>query len=286
MLYHFCTNGLRKGLVFSSDKDYIYGMNSIALCKIKFQDVKVMAFCLMNNHVHFILDCEEKDGIMFLKHYKSLVGAYLKRTYGNERNLAGADIGYKAMTSPDYIVKAIAYVLRNPLSAGVQVIPSEYRWSSAQLYFGSRAFCQAGQIRISGLSQTRIKVLTKSHCSFPPEWHIDVNGMIFPGDYTDYKAVEAIYGRPSQLMYHILKNSDAEIEADTGVLTKCRYSDEELCASRDYIIHDTFHKASLSSMSIEEKITLASMMRSRYHASWPTLSRITGLDRDLLKLMK
>ena len=70
MYYHFCTNGLLKNIIFSSNEDYIYGMNAIANCKIQYIDVKILAFCLMNNHVHFILDCEKDDGLLFMKHYK------------------------------------------------------------------------------------------------------------------------------------------------------------------------------------------------------------------------
>ena len=76
-----------KNIIFSSNEDYIYGMNAIAICKIQYIDVKILAFCLMNNHVHFILDCEKDDGLLFMKHYKLLIGKSLKNKYGMERNL-------------------------------------------------------------------------------------------------------------------------------------------------------------------------------------------------------
>lgn len=101
MYYHFCTNGLLKNIIFSSNEDYIYGMNAIAICKIQYIDVKILAFCLMNNHVHFILDCEKDDGLSFMKHYKLLIGKYLKNKYRTERNLNGADIGCKEMSDPN-----------------------------------------------------------------------------------------------------------------------------------------------------------------------------------------
>ena len=93
MYYHFCTNGLLKNIIFSSDEDYIYGMNAIAICKSKYVDVKILAFCIMNNHVHFIFDCTKDEGESFMRYYKLLLGVYLKKNYGAERNLDGADIG-------------------------------------------------------------------------------------------------------------------------------------------------------------------------------------------------
>ena len=95
--------------------------------------------------------------------------------------------------------------------------------------------------------------------------------------------MEKIFGRPSQLLYYLSKNNDTVIEADTGILSKCKYSDKEILASRDTLIEKVFHKKSISMMSIENKISLASMLRKRYGLSIPTLGRVTGLDRDLLR---
>lgn len=285
MYYHFCTNGLLKNIIFSSDADYIYGMNAIAICKSKYVDVKILAFCIMNNHVHFILDCTKDEGELFMRYYKLLLGVYLKKNYVAERNLDGADIGCKEISDPDYCVRAIAYVLRNPLSAGVQVVPGEYRWSSANLYFASRTFAQRNLMSIGSIPVLKVRSLTRSHCRFSPEWRLDENGMIFPGDYVDYESVERIFLRPSQLLYYVLKNNDSSIESDTGILAKCRYSDNELCASRDILIREHFGKSRLTQLSVEERISLASMMRRRYGVSLPSLSRIIQIDRQLLRGM-
>ena len=114
MYYHFCTNGLLKNLLFVSDQDYIYAMNTIAFSKLKYPSVNILAFCIMNNHVHFIFDCEENEGRNFMIYYKRRIGMYLHDLYPNERNLIGADVACKKMSDPDYIVKAI--------SAGIKLV--------------------------------------------------------------------------------------------------------------------------------------------------------------------
>ena len=106
-------------------------------------------------------------------------------------------------------VKAIAYVLRNPMSAGIQIMPGEYRWSSTNLYFASRSFVLQNYTPISSLPVVKMREITGSRCKFPAKWRIDMDGMIFPGDYVDYKTVETIFVRPMQLLYYILKNNDA-----------------------------------------------------------------------------
>ncbi len=284
MLYHFCTNGLKKGLIFTSDQDFTYGMNAIGLCKLKFDNIRILAFCLMGNHVHFVIDSsEEEEGISFMRYYKLLIGNYLKITYGKERSLKGADIGFKCMSNAEYCVNAIAYVLRNPISAGLLISPTEYRWSSACLYFGSRIFRQEVWDIVKNIGRERLRSITHSHGAFPDDWRINSNGLIFPGEYTDYKGVEIIFGKPAQLIYHITKNNDLIIEQDTGILSKFHYSDEELCESRNTLILNHFRKKQLTELSIEEKISLASMMKKRYRLSFPALSRLVGINRQILR---
>lgn len=283
MLYHFCTNGLKKGLIFTSDQDFTYGMNAIGLCKLKFHNIRILAFCLMGNHIHFVIDSSEEEGISFMRYYKLLIGNYLKITYGKERSLKGADIGFKCMSDAEYCVNAIAYVLRNPISAGLLISPTEYRWSSACLYFGSRIFRQEVWDIVKNIGRERLRSITHSHGSFPDDWRINNNGLIFPGEYTDYKDVEIIFGKPAQLIYHITKNNDLIIEQDTGILSKFHYSDEELCESRNTLILNHFRKKQLTELSIEEKISLASMMKKRYRLLFPTLSRLVGINRQILR---
>ena len=48
---HICTAGLEKEIIFKTDADYIFGMNSIPVCMAD-KDISMHAFCLMDNHVN------------------------------------------------------------------------------------------------------------------------------------------------------------------------------------------------------------------------------------------
>lgn len=48
---HICTAGLEKEIIFKTDADYIFGMNSIPACMAD-RDISMHAFCLMDNHVN------------------------------------------------------------------------------------------------------------------------------------------------------------------------------------------------------------------------------------------
>ena len=52
---HICTAGLEKEIIFKTDTDYIFGMNSIPVCMAD-KDISMHAFCLMDNYVNKLSD--------------------------------------------------------------------------------------------------------------------------------------------------------------------------------------------------------------------------------------
>lgn len=57
--FHYCSKGLKSDLLFATPKEYIAGMNRVAICYLisekNSRKVLVISYCLMDNHVHFIL---------------------------------------------------------------------------------------------------------------------------------------------------------------------------------------------------------------------------------------
>ena len=96
--WHLCTDGNSRQIIFTCDEDFCAAMNAMAIV-LATDAVKLIAFILMNNHIHWILagidrDCRE---------------AFRKFTKRMRRYLAQKG-------RPD-------------------VLPYTYRWSSGYLYF-------------------------------------------------------------------------------------------------------------------------------------------------------
>ena len=66
--YHVTSSALEKNVIFQSREDFIIGMNDIALCVLKY-DVRILCFCLMSNHFHFVLYGSYKDCYGFIQEY-------------------------------------------------------------------------------------------------------------------------------------------------------------------------------------------------------------------------
>lgn len=134
--YHAFTKGLEKDLLFYGDTEFLYGMNIIPRY-LKLSGTRLLAFCLMDNHVHFVLEGCRAACNQFIINYKRTVFSFLKKC--RERDIPETTVpGIVGIESTDSLLTVIAYVLRNPVAAGINYLPQDYKWSSAPTYFRKR----------------------------------------------------------------------------------------------------------------------------------------------------
>ena len=212
---HICTAGLEKEIIFKTDADYIFGMNSIPVCMAD-KDISMHAFCLMDNHVHFIAHGTEEDCGGFIK-------AYRKRLF-TLADMSRADICMKEIDDAEYLKRAIAYVLRNPPAAGLAVLPTHYRWSSGPLYFndGNTLTVNRPVTDIAHMSRRRQQKLFRTRGQLPGHYTITADGLICPKCYVDYRAVEEIFHSPFRMLYFLSGNDRMEMEPTSGILRRAR----------------------------------------------------------------
>lgn len=65
-IYLLTTEHLEEGLWFRDEEDFKTAMNYIAIEAVRHPEVVVLAFILMSNHVHFILNGKHKDVESFI----------------------------------------------------------------------------------------------------------------------------------------------------------------------------------------------------------------------------
>lgn len=133
--YHVVARGNGKQIIFESDDDRatfvrMLGESSSAV------GVGIIAWCLMENHVHMVL--EDAEGRMS-EAMRTLLSRYAR--YFNERT---GHVGHvfqerffsEPIEGDSYLLAAVRYVHLNPERAGV-CPAGEYRWSSYQEYLGA-----------------------------------------------------------------------------------------------------------------------------------------------------
>lgn len=125
--YHILTRGNQKQIVFVDEKDNNKYMNILIKYKKRYK-FKLYGWCLMNNHVHLVI---ESDKLAKLMHGINLSYAlYFKRKY----NVVGHfwQDRYKSfiITKDKYLINCINYIEHNPIRANIVSKPDAYLWSS------------------------------------------------------------------------------------------------------------------------------------------------------------
>ena len=277
--YHTYTKGQQHDLLFYSEEDFIYGMNLIPKC-LKDIELKILAFCLMDNHLHFIMKATREECNRFIVNYKKNLSTFLSRS-GRKIN-ASIQAGISRIDSPEYLMTSIAYVLRNPMVAGKNYLPQDYPWSSASLYFRNRERTESeGFQAIGSLTYREKRTVFKAESHFPEEWRIDNKGMILPVFYTEVAEVENIFSSVKRFIYHLSAGKEAEVNRSVG--QAIRLCDSDLRKEAAKICLDKFGSNSTNQLDFKQRLLICKFLRKEFGASFKQLGRIMNIDPEYIK---
>jgi putative transposase len=128
--HHITQRGARRMATFFSTDDYQYYLDLVSHYK-KDAGASIWAYCLMPNHVHFVVVPQESDSLsrLFLQVQRRYTRAI------NFRNQWSGHLWQERFHSfvmdEDYLLATVRYVERNPVKAELCVSPEQWRWSSA-----------------------------------------------------------------------------------------------------------------------------------------------------------
>jgi len=96
--------------------------------------IHLLSFCVMDNHYHLIL---QNNGRMsdFFKFLNGKYGALYRKIRGGTGYVFQGRYKSTLIQDETYLRTAIAYVLGNPIRAGITEQYRDYKWSSGYLYF-------------------------------------------------------------------------------------------------------------------------------------------------------
>jgi putative transposase len=126
--------GHNRETVFADDQDRVYFLKLLARYRDRYA-ARLYHYCLMSNHFHLLLRFNEPRPL-------SVFGAGLLRAYVHYFHRRHRFVGHlwqgrfksPAVEADEYLLSCGRYIERNPVEAGLVVLPWEYRWSSARAY--------------------------------------------------------------------------------------------------------------------------------------------------------
>lgn len=128
--HHVTHRGNHRQQIFQTDEDRAEYLDIIRHYCAKYT-VRMTAFCLMSNHVHWIAIPETEAGLSNL--FGRAHHLYALR-YQSRRKVTGhlwQCRFYSCPLSQSHLTQAIRYIEQNPVRAGLVAQPLDWRWSSA-----------------------------------------------------------------------------------------------------------------------------------------------------------
>ena len=136
--HHVTQRGNNRQSIFIKDEDfrnYCYWVNEYA----REYHVDVLAYCLMNNHVHFIVVPQDGEGMARL--FRSAHMRY-SQYFNYDRQMNGHVWQSRFFSSPlddAHLLCAMRYVEQNPVKAGMVQRAWDYEYSSAKWHVGEKS---------------------------------------------------------------------------------------------------------------------------------------------------
>ena len=133
--HHVTQRGNYQQPVFESERDFRIYSESFKTYSEKY-DVQTYAYCLMSNHVHFVVMPKTEDG---LARVFSTVHMKYAQYFNKRRDITGhlwQGRFFSCLLDEAHLYRAIRYVERNPVRAKIVPEAWNYVWSSAAEHVG------------------------------------------------------------------------------------------------------------------------------------------------------
>ena len=234
--YHFSSSHQETRQIFKSEKDFIFGINTLALL-LPGSGVKIVAYCLMNNHIHILLTGTYENCLAYYDRVIHRIVQMLAGKYGLSGILRQKDLDVVAVMSERQLKREICYIHRNPYKARISS-PDDYPWSSADVYF--KTSLPSGS-PVKNLGTERRREIFQTRLLIPDSYeHID--GRILNTCFVSYKQASSKFTSSVEYFDLLRKYSlEAEVEENHGIHENVTFSDEEMQERIKSIFAGLFH---------------------------------------------
>jgi REP element-mobilizing transposase RayT len=135
--FHHCMNrGHGRERILSGNKDKAVFLNILSMASKKLK-IRVLAYCLMDNHYHLVIENSSGRMADFFKLLNGEYGTDYRRRHGGAGYVFQGRFKSTLIQDDSYLIMAISYVLANPVRARLAEDFLDYPWSSAGEYFKS-----------------------------------------------------------------------------------------------------------------------------------------------------
>jgi len=131
--HHIYFRGNRKYIIFQDDYDRKKFLELVKKSEKKYQN-RVLAYCLMPNHVHLLVKSGKYHIGNFMRYLLTNYAQYYNKKYSTVGHLTQGRYKNVLIDKDSYYSTLINYIHFNPVRAGIVKTPDKYHWSSYNDY--------------------------------------------------------------------------------------------------------------------------------------------------------
>lgn len=270
--YFVSTSHLDVRIWFKDDEDFKAGMNCVAILVAR-TGVRVIAFILMSNHVHFLLECSRKEAEDFINGFKKQYSFYYSKKYGVKELLRRNSVDIQQVgLAPESLERVVAYINMNSVAARICLHSTGYRWGTGRVFFNAD---RPRGTRIGDLSLRAQRRLLHSTVKLPEDWLVGEDGYILPESFVCVGFVEALFRNPARMNYFLNTSSKAKMVRENNGPS---FRDQIIAGAIVDMCQTLFRKNSVASLQREEKKELILQLQRRFGADLNQICRVTEIE--------
>jgi REP element-mobilizing transposase RayT len=135
-LYHLTSRGNRRERIFVDDTDRHALLDTVGDGAERF-DFAVLAYCLMDNHYHLVLQTRRANLGQLMRHVNGTYAQTYNRRHATTGHLFQGRFNAILVQHDAYFLAVCRYVDLNPVRAGLVGRPGDWPWSSYRAHAGS-----------------------------------------------------------------------------------------------------------------------------------------------------
>ena len=288
--WHFSTDGNAVDALFYDEEDFMAGMNRVYVVLQDYQ-VIILAFSLMDTHLHFVLWGTFEECNRFMHEYVRRTSWYISITHRESHKLDHVPINYQPVDTDSYLKTVICYTVKNAPVGGIMFNALDYPWSSGPLYFKKPGLwssprwteemtssSQIGAFELRGILRTR--GLDQDHPDI-----LMIDRLVFPGEYVAYEIVERIFKTCKSFNYFLCRTKDEDVDARGGTISHLTIPMQEMRQHKKELCRQLFGTESTNRLNTQQRLRLARTLRRNFNSSVKQIARLCGLVYDEVKDM-
>jgi len=229
--------------------------------------------------------------------YEAMTYSYIIASRSNKDGVL-LELELLEIEDEDYLRNAAAYIIAQPTKDGKQIMPYDYRWGTASMYFRPNGYPQIWRFdanwdlkpccTLGSLTIVAQRKLLHTKYSLPHNW-IVCNGLVLPTNYVEKEMFERIFGTFNRFRVFLAagKNQQQIVVDKIAAARGINIDDIEARQLACSISEQRFGKKDSRWLSPPQRLELARELRHKYRLSIRQISSLSRLpEREIRKYIK